>query len=88
MNAEETKQYLRSLLLAEVTISHIEEETLISFNGLSELNQLIKQILDNKLSIDAHIITKIIENPNAKKGLVKFHKVYVAFDRKGSTCSI
>ncbi len=54
---------------------HIENEILISFNGLLELNQLIKQIIDKKFSIDAQILKIIEENLKAKNALKHYSYV-------------
>jgi len=76
MNEQEIKLYLNSLLRAEVTISHIGDEKVISFNGFSELHQLTKQILDKKVEIDVDILNKIAENPSSSKGYKHYSHIH------------
>jgi len=63
MNKLDLKQFINELQQADVTISHVQSKTILSYNGLNDPSQLNKQLLQQNCNAE-DIATKYLEYPD------------------------
>lgn len=77
MENNDLKAFIKELQRANVTIAHSEDETILSYNGMTDPSQLNDKLIEMNFNME-HFITKYMDSP----GLLDFLDHYAASYKK------